>query len=123
MFKSIPSQRNIKCGFCCLNVSTCICVFSYKEAIQQSQKTTLKGYYSFISGMLAVYLVANAVMAVALWQNWKLIEMGCLAPGAVATVSIAYSMFNVRVFDYNTITHFKTIHCYFPVCLQVFRGN
>ncbi|PNF40142.1 hypothetical protein B7P43_G09773 [Cryptotermes secundus] len=58
----------------------------YKEAIQQSQKATLKRYYSIISGMLVVYLVANAVLAVALWQNWKLIEMGCLAPGAVATV-------------------------------------
>lgn len=37
--------------------------------------------------MMAAYLTANAVMAIALWQNWKLIEMGCLAPGAVATVS------------------------------------
>jgi hypothetical protein len=68
-------------------MSTCIYIFSYNEAIQQSQKTTLKKYYSFSSGMLAAYLVANAAMAVALWQNWKLIEMGCLAPGAVATVS------------------------------------
>jgi hypothetical protein len=46
--------------------------------------------------MLAVYLVVNAAMAVALWQNWKLIEMGCLAPGAVATVSRAYNAFTIR---------------------------
>jgi hypothetical protein len=87
MFKSILSQRTLKQEFCCLFISTFIYVFSYKEAVQQSQKATLKGYYSIISCMLAVYLAATAAMAVALWQNWKLIEMGCLAPGAVATVS------------------------------------
>jgi hypothetical protein len=73
-------------------------VFSYKEAVQRSQKATLKGYYSCISGMLAVYLIANAAMAVALWQNWKLIEMGCLAPGAVATVSTTYNAFTTASF-------------------------
>ncbi|PSN31006.1 hypothetical protein C0J52_20465 [Blattella germanica] len=58
----------------------------YREALQVGQKGTLKKYYTVCSSILAAYLVASAVMAVALWQNWKLIEMGCLAPGAVATV-------------------------------------
>ncbi|KAJ4430902.1 hypothetical protein ANN_19494 [Periplaneta americana] len=50
------------------------------------QKSTLKKYYSISSAFLAAYLVANALLATALWHDWKLIEMGCHAPGAVVTV-------------------------------------
>jgi hypothetical protein len=97
MFKS----RNLKWQFCCLFISTFICVFSYKEAVEHSQKATLKGYYSIISCMLAVHLAAAAAMAVALWQNWKLIEMGCLAPGAVATVSTTWGALRSGHSKYN----------------------
>ncbi|XP_069679391.1 phosphatidylcholine translocator ABCB4-like isoform X2 [Periplaneta americana] len=58
----------------------------YREALQGSQKSTLKKYYSISSAFLAAYLVANALLATALWHDWKLIEMGCHAPGAVVTV-------------------------------------